>query len=114
MRGSRTTSKRCKLHIPLTHPAGCNVLVVKLINQARGGGQARGWGGGVRGRGEALGCCFNGVTLSAAKFGPPLIAAQENMMHVFGDPHTWPNLDMTWCLPVGRMVRLPEGVVVVA
>ena len=35
-------------------------------------------------------------------------------MHVFGDPHTWPNLDMTWCLPVGRMVRLPEGVVVVA
>ena len=107
MRGRRTTRGRCKLRIPLTHPVGCNVLAVKLVTQvcglahACGGGPACGFVVRTRNHPSTHPCtpAFN-----------PRAAPQENMMHVYGDPHTWPNLDMTSLIAVGRMVRLPSGV----
>jgi hypothetical protein len=35
---------------------------------------------------------------------------QENLMEVYGDPHSWPNLDMTHAGFVGKLVSLPSSV----
>lgn len=35
-------------------------------------------------------------------------------MAEYGDPHSWPNIDMTSVLLAGRAVELPEGVVLSA
>ncbi|KAI3433414.1 hypothetical protein D9Q98_003229 [Chlorella vulgaris] len=39
------------------------------------------------------------------------LISQENLMDQYGDPHSWPNIDMTHCGLVGRRVELPDGVV---
>ena len=31
-------------------------------------------------------------------------------MQFYGDPHSWPNIDATYCGLTGRRVQLPEGV----
>lgn len=42
---------------------------------------------------------------------PPPGVAQENLMDQYGDPHSWPNIDMTYVGLAGRPVELPDGVV---
>jgi hypothetical protein len=37
------------------------------------------------------------------------LISQENLMDQYGDPHTWPNIDMTEVRFTGKLVELPPG-----
>ena len=56
-------------------------------------------------RGLLLLCLLVLPACSPSLAAPPC-AVQENLMEHLGDPHTWPNIDMTQCLAVGKEVEL--------
>lgn len=91
----RSTRARNRLRVPLTRPAGGNILLVKLINQVGMRPSNQGGARCVRLQMESVALPSHGTIMPIQLHPPPPMSPscpyplQENLMEHYGDPHTW-------------------------